>query len=195
MTQSKSRQRNNGFWQRGGWGVPMAGILVILLALAGISASQAEPNADTEEACADGDCNHRRHGRWGHHRRGHRFFGDRGHDPERAREHMQYATGWMLERLDVEEDVQGQIQARLGTAFEELVPLAEAHRDTRHVWLEAALGADGVDREQLEALRTGTMASADRVTEIVTNALADVAEMLTPEQRVEIAERIERHHH
>ncbi len=195
MTEFNGRERTTGFWYRSGWGAPVAGILIILLALAGISVSQAETTDATEEECREGDCNHRRHGRWGHHRRGRHFLGNRGHDPERAKEHMEYATGWMLKRLDVEEDVQEQIQTRLDTAFDELVPLAEAHKDTRHLWIETVLGADEVDREGLEAQRATAMASADRATEIVTNALADVAEMLTPEQRAEIAEKIQRYHH
>lgn len=108
---------------------------------------------------------------------------------------MQYAAGWMLKRLDVEGDVKEQIQARLDIAFDELMPLMEAHKDARETWLETVLGADEVDREALEAQRRTTMASADRATQILSNTIADVAEMLTPEQRAAIAERLRSHHY
>jgi Spy/CpxP family protein refolding chaperone len=108
---------------------------------------------------------------------------------------MQYATGWMLKRLDVEEAAKEKIQARLDSAFDELVPLVEAHKGSHEIWLEAVLGADEVDRARLEAQRHQAMADADRASQILTNTLADVAEMLTPEQRAEIAEKIRKHHH
>jgi Spy/CpxP family protein refolding chaperone len=193
------RERNSRFWQLDHWGAPIVGVLIILLALVGISASRAEPTSTPEgevgEVCDGHDCNSRRHGRWGHHRRGHRFFGHRRHDSEAAREHMQYAAGWMLKRLDVEGDVKEQIQARLDIAFDELMPLMEAHKDARETWLETVLGTDEVDREALEAQRRTIMASADRATQILSNTIADVAEMLTPEQRAAIAERLRSHHY
>ncbi len=107
---------------------------------------------------------------------------------------MQYATGWMLRRLEVEDEVQEQIQDRLGIAFEELVPLIEAHRDTRETWIEAVFGSEEVNRTGLEAQRQSAIAAADRATLIIADAISDVAEMLTPEQRAEVAEKIRSHH-
>ncbi|MCP5039622.1 MAG: periplasmic heavy metal sensor [bacterium] len=196
MARNEDGNRNDKFYHLDHWGTPIVGVLTILLALVAISASQAETTSSTDagEVCASGECEERSHGRWGHHRRGHRFFGHRGHDPEIAKERMQFAAGWMLKRLDVEQEVRDQIQARLDTAFDDLLPIMEEHKGSRDVWLEAVLGEDGIDREVLEAQRETSMASADRAAQIVTTALADVAEMLTPEQRAEIAERIRRHH-
>lgn len=201
MEQYEDRDRNRSFWRLDSWGAPVLGILFMLLTLVAISASQArsavaaeEAVEEAEEACSGHDCGERHRGHWGHRERGHHFSRHRGHDPERARERMQYATGWMLKRLDVEDAVKEQIQARLDTAFDELLPLVEAHRGAHEIWLEAVLSGDEVDRAGLEAQRHSAMADADRASQILTNTLADVAEMLTPEQRAEIAEKIRRHH-
>ncbi len=188
------------FWRLDGWGAPIVGVLIVLILLVGISVSQAEPTTTSTEACSGDDCGDERQSRWGHKRGGHRFFGHRGHhgdrhDPERAKEHMQYATGWMLKRLDVEDDVEEQIQARLETAFDALVPVATAHKDSRDDWIQAMLGSERVDRDALAAQREATLTAATEAMQIVTDALADVADMLTPEQRAEIAEKIQRHHH
>ncbi|MBW2724082.1 MAG: hypothetical protein JRE71_06805 [Deltaproteobacteria bacterium] len=201
MEQFEDRDRNNKFWRFDGWGTPILGVLFMLLVLVAISASQArsadaaEEVEQAEEVCAGHDCGERHRGHWGHRERGHHFSRHRGRDPEVARERMQYATGWMLKRLDVEDEVKEQIQARLDTAFDELLPLVEAHKGTHEIWLEAVLSGDEVDREGLEAQRHSAMADADRASQILTSTLADVAEMLTPEQRAEIAEKIRKHHH
>ncbi len=188
-------QGNTSFFRLDGWGLPIVGVLTMLLALVAIAATRAEAT-DKEscegEACVEAADDH--HG-WGHHRRGHGFFGRRGHhDPEEAKEHMQYAAGWMMRKLDVEEPVREQIHARLETAFDDLHPIVEKHRESRGVWVEAMFG-ETVDREALEAQRKQAMESAEQAMQIFTDTMADVSEMLTPEQRAQITERIERHRH
>jgi Spy/CpxP family protein refolding chaperone len=65
-------------------------------------------------------------------------------------------------------------------------------RDTRSSLVTALTGAD-VDRQSIESLRAARMASLDQASERVLQALADVAEILTPAQRAEIAEKLARH--
>ncbi len=192
-------ERNIGFFRLDGWGLPILGVLTIVLALIAIASTSAEAtDRGGDEACADeacledGDRHHRGFGHRGRHRG---WFGRHQRpDPEEAKDHMQYAAGWMLRRLDVEEPVREQIQARLATGFDELHPIVEKHRDSKGVWVEAVFGEAGVDRATLETQRQGAIESADEAMKIVTETLADVAEMLTPEQRAEVAERIRRHH-
>ncbi|MFT5444711.1 MAG: protein CpxP [Myxococcota bacterium] len=195
MADSNNEDRSNTIWRLGRWGAPIIGVLVVVLALAGISVSQAESATSDQIACNGDDCEGDGHKRWGKHRRGGRWFGHRGHDPERAKEHMQYATGWMMKRLDVEDDARDEIEARLDSAFDELVPLFESHKGARANWLESMLGEDGVDRQELAAQSEQAMLTVDSAMQIVTTAMADVAELLTPEQRAEIAEKIRKHRH
>ena len=70
-------------------------------------------------------------------------------------------------------------------------------RESREAWLDAgkemreAFLQDNVDRERLERLRTERMAEANRVSAAMVTALADAAEVLTPEQRRVLENRIE----
>jgi hypothetical protein len=204
MKQLETQNQDNKSWRLDGWGAPIFGVLLMLIALVTISASQARSAGTSdeagdvkqaEEACAGDDCEASHHSRWGHRGRGHGFSRQRDRDPEEAREKMQFATGWMLKRLDVDAPVKEMIQLRLDTAFDQLLPLMEAHRGSHEVWMEAILDVDGVNRTQLEAQRHNAMADAERASQILTDTLADVAEMLTPEQRAEIAEKIQKHRH
>jgi Spy/CpxP family protein refolding chaperone len=182
------------FLRRYQLGAPITGVMVVLIALVGISVSQAGVNTEDDSIgeCEGRDSSGWAH-RWHHGRRGGGLFGPKEHDPERARDHMQYAAGWMLHRMEVEDEVRDRIQARLDTAFVELSPLMGTHRENRGVWMEAMLREE-VDRTALEAQRQEALASASRASEIVVTAMADVAEMLSPEQRSALLERIREHH-
>ena len=56
------------------------------------------------------------------------------------------------------------------------------------------LSHDTVDRAALEALRADQLKLAEQASRRFTQALADVADVLTPEQRKALAERIGRWH-
>lgn len=57
--------------------------------------------------------------------------------------------------------------------------------------LQALLTAEQIDRVALEGLRAERLADIDRMSQEITDTVADVAELLTPEQRVVLAEHIE----
>jgi len=126
-----------------------------------------------------------RHGGHFGHRGGH---GDE-HDPERMREHMRHMTERMLSEVDASDDQIDQVVAILSNAFEELHGMREIHGTQREAFT-AALGAAEVDRDALEALRAEGVAMAEQASERIVSALADAAEVLTPEQREELM----RHH-
>ncbi len=50
--------------------------------------------------------------------------------------------------------------------------------------------ADTIDRTALESVRAGRLAEAERISKNLVGALADVAEVLSPEQRKVLDERI-----
>ena len=50
--------------------------------------------------------------------------------------------------------------------------------------------AENVDRPALETLRAGRLADADYISKSLITVLADVSEVLSPEQRVVLNERI-----
>jgi len=180
------------FWRRTGWGVPIAGILVVVISLVGISVGQANVGEADETTVEESETET---SKWWHGkhrgRRGHHGIWGRKHDPERARDHMHYATGWMLHRLEVEDDVRDQIQARLDMAFDDLMPLMEGHRGKREAVLDVMLG-DEIDRVALEGQRREAIAAVSEASEIIVTAFADIAEMMSPEQRRALSDRIEK---
>jgi Spy/CpxP family protein refolding chaperone len=136
----------------------------------------------------------RAHGHHGHH--GH-YEGHRGHrggpgamSPER----MEARIDRMAERLIRSVDGTPEQQEKVGTiaksAAKELMELRKQGRDLRKRGLEL-LKAPTIDRAAIEALRSEQMAVADSLSKRMSAALADTAEVLTPEQRAKLAERMQ----
>jgi Spy/CpxP family protein refolding chaperone len=76
-------------------------------------------------------------------------------------------------------------------AAKDLLPMRERMRDARKQGL-AVLTAASVDRNALESLRADQLQAADAASQRLVQALADVADVLTPEQRKNLAERLQR---
>ncbi len=70
-----------------------------------------------------------------------------------------------------------------------LAPMAGLHDEMgqTHARLHALLAAPTIDRGALEQLRVGEIARLDQVSHTVVQAIADAAEVLTPEQRARLA--------
>ena len=78
-------------------------------------------------------------------------------------------------------------------AAQDLLPLRAKMHDARRQAV-ALLSQQHVDRAALEALRADQLKLAENASQRLTQALADVADVLTPEQRQQLAERINRRH-
>jgi protein CpxP len=74
-------------------------------------------------------------------------------------------------------------------AAKDLLPLRDKLK-TGHQQALAIAGAPTVDRAAIEKLRGEHMALADAASKRMTQAMADAAEVLTPEQRQKIAQRM-----
>jgi Spy/CpxP family protein refolding chaperone len=130
------------------------------------------------------------HGWGGWHRGG--FLG--AHlDPARLDEHLDR----MLKHLYVEVDATPAQQLQLGpivkAAARDLLPMRDRMREARQQAV-ALLAEPTVDRAALEVLRAGQLQLAEQASRRLTQALADVADVLTPEQRRQLAERAARWH-
>ena len=76
-------------------------------------------------------------------------------------------------------------------------PPTTSSRCARSTWRRASrcidtLAAPTVDRAKLETLRADQMKLAETATKRVTDAVADIADVLTPAQRAELGQRVER---
>ena len=80
------------------------------------------------------------------------------------------------------------------TGIWDLSPVQEQHLAQRQAWLEA-LQQPSIDRQALEELRQAKLHLAETASSRLVEALADVAEVLTPEQRAELTVLAARWYH
>lgn len=125
-------------------------------------------------------------------RGGHGGAGHHAMDPARAARHIDR----MIAKIAPEATAQQKARLKeiATAAFADLQPLRAEMRATRkrvHELLMAPL----VDRAALEALRVEQVQRVDAVSKRVTSAVADAAEILTPEQRVRLAEHMNKRKH
>jgi Spy/CpxP family protein refolding chaperone len=101
----------------------------------------------------------------------------------------------MLKHLYVEIDAtdaqKQQIAPIVKAAVRELAPVHARMHEARRQAVEL-LTRESVDRGALETLRAEQLALAEQASRRLVQALADLADALTPEQRKEVAERLGR---
>lgn len=101
----------------------------------------------------------------------------------------------MVERLVHATDASSEQRQKMNTiaqrAAEDIQALRERHIAGR-TQIRDALAAPVIDRAKLETLRAEQMKLADEASRRITAAIADIAEVLTPTQRADLAKRIER---
>ena len=100
----------------------------------------------------------------------------------------------MLTEVDATPEQKVRIKAILKTAFESIAPLHEKLEAT-HGDLHRILSAPVIDRATLEQLRAARVADLDQATKALVQALADAAEVLSPQQRAKLATLMAEHHH
>lgn len=133
--------------------------------------------------------------------RGHGFMGGGHHggfermsegDVERMVERF---VGRASDRLDLTADQETRMTSIATAAAQEMRPLRQEMRETRREIRTLLLEGDSVDRAALEALRTARLADLDRISATMLTAAADAAEVLTPEQRAQVQERMGKRGH
>jgi len=113
--------------------------------------------------------------------------------PEAHRAHMENAVDDILDEIDASDEQAAQVDAIMEGAFEQAMHLHEGH-DEHHAQLKALLVAETIDRQALEDLRQEALVKLDEGTLLLLNTVADVAEVLSQEQRLELAELAESRH-
>ena len=159
-------QRFTSFLRRRGWRVAGVGAL-----LAG--------------ALAVGACSHGPHRGW------HDGPASSAMDPERAARFTERMADRIVDAVDGTPEQKQRIQAIASAAMTDLAPLRDRTREARRQSVKL-LSAATIDRAAIEALRAEQLALADGASRRVVQALADTAEVLTPEQRTKLAERMQR---
>ena len=113
-------------------------------------------------------------------------------DPARIDEHLDRMLKHLYVEIDATPEQQQRIAPIVKEAARDLMPLREKMQAGRRRGLEL-LTAPAVDRGALESLRAEQLQLAETGSRRLAQALGDLADVLTPDQRKTIAERIERH--
>jgi periplasmic protein CpxP/Spy len=114
-------------------------------------------------------------------------------DPATLDVHLDRALKHLYVEIDATDAQKQQLGPIVTTAAQDLLPVRARMHDARRQAL-ALLSQPHVDRAALEALRADQLKLAENASQRLTQALADVADVLTPEQRQQLAERINRRH-
>jgi periplasmic protein CpxP/Spy len=113
-------------------------------------------------------------------------------DPAAFDEHLDRMLKHLYVEIDASDEQKQRLDPIVKQAAKDLLPLRDKARAARKRALEL-LTAETIDRGAIEALRAEQIQLAEQASRRLTQGFADVAEVLTPMQRRQIAERMERH--
>jgi Spy/CpxP family protein refolding chaperone len=112
-------------------------------------------------------------------------------DPQAMQKRAEARVKWMLADIDATEAQQKKIAEIMTAAMTDLRPLRQQAQAARREVMQL-LSQPQVDRAALEALRAKQAQAMDQISRRFTQSLADAADVLTPEQRAKLAERMEK---
>src|SRR5438876_6242465 len=114
-------------------------------------------------------------------------------DPATLDEHLDRMLKHLYVEIDATDAQKQQLAPIVKGAARELLPLRAKMHDARRQAVEL-LSGESIDRAALETLRADQLKLAEQASKRFVQALADVADALTPEQRKQLAERLGRWH-
>jgi len=113
-------------------------------------------------------------------------------DPADIDRRVEWMTGRLAKDVNATADQREKLSVVAKAAAKDLLPLRETMQQARKQ-AQDLLGQATVDRAAIEKLRSDQMANVDTMSKRVSAALADAAEILSPEQRRQLAERFPPH--
>ena len=123
------------------------------------------------------------HGSFGH---GHRGFGaSMLKDPAAAKEHAGMAVEFALRGVNATDEQKQQARRITDRLVDELGPMAQVHRENREA-IAKELAKPQIDRAAIEKLRQQELELADRASKLAVTGIADLADVLTAEQRQDL---------
>jgi Spy/CpxP family protein refolding chaperone len=114
-------------------------------------------------------------------------------DPAQMDQRVERMITRFAAKVDASAEQKEKLAAIAKSAVKDLAPLREKAQAVRKQAIEI-LAAANVDRPALERLRAEQIQLADTGSKRLTQALADTAEVLTPDQRKKLAEHLQHGH-
>jgi protein CpxP len=118
-----------------------------------------------------------------------RDFGPGG--PEGMEDRIDFGVRWALDNVDATEDQKDKISDIFQKAAQDLRAGHDDQKEQRDAMRQAVVALDGA---KVESLRQASMARAEQASKRITQAFLEAAAILSPEQREDLAELMERRH-
>lgn len=113
-------------------------------------------------------------------------------DPAKMEQHLERMLQHLYVEIDATDAQKHKLDPIVKQAAKDLAPLRDKVREARREGVKL-LSADTIDRGAIERFRVQQIGATDTASRRFTQALGDVAEVLTPEQRRKLAARAGRH--
>jgi Spy/CpxP family protein refolding chaperone len=111
-------------------------------------------------------------------------------DPQAVRQRTEAMAGWMLADVNPTDTQKKQVAEIIAAAMTDLRTTRAESINVRKEALEA-LSKPTIDRRAVEAIRVKQMQLAESASKRISQAIADAAEVLTPDQRAKAVERLQ----
>ena len=112
-------------------------------------------------------------------------------EPAEVQEKVERMVAHLAIEIDATDEQKQQLTTIFVSAANDLLPLRAEMMESRQAGeLVGLLTAPTVDRAAIETFRAEKLALADQASRRIATALGEAAEVLTPEQRAEIGERL-----
>lgn len=113
-------------------------------------------------------------------------------DIDDIKSHAEHFVERALDRLDATDDQETAIQGIVSRSIENLHAL-RGDREVDREALRNLMLANSIDRDAVEAFRAEKLRRADEMSRVLAAGIADIMEVLTPEQREELQEHFDKH--
>jgi protein CpxP len=118
------------------------------------------------------------------------FMSGKAMDAEHMGKFAGQRVSHMLDEVKASDAQKEKASAIVKASVQKGAPLAEKMRDN-HAQLGKLMSAATLDKAAIESLRVEQIKLADEASKLATQTMLDVAEILTPEQRAKLAEKME----